>query len=217
MKRVHMKATQLRSILGTILVLASTSLVGTGLVGTGIADAADLYLQPAPYNEFSWVGPYVGANAGYQWGAITSNPTRPSGLEAGVGGGYNWQRGRFVFGVDGDLDISGSSATFAPWQFSNPWFGTVRGRGGVAFSNVLLYGTLGAAFGDVRGESAGLTEDHVGLGWTGGAGIEVAFDRHWSAKAEYLYIDMFNQSFAVTGTNNGLTENLVRLGLNYHF
>jgi outer membrane immunogenic protein len=204
-----MTATRLRIILGITVILAST----------GLAGAADLYLQPAPapYSEFSWVGPYVGANAGYQWGAVSNSPTRPSGVEGGIGGGYNWQRGRFVFGVDGDINISGASATFAPWQFSNPWFGTVRGRGGFAISNVLLYGTLGMAFGDLRADSNLLTQDNVEVGWTGGAGVEVAFDRHWSAKAEYLYIDLLNRGFQVTGANNGLAANLVRLGVNYHF
>ena len=61
---------------------------------------------------------------------VTNNPTRPSGVAGGVQGGYNWQSGQFVFGGEADLQISGADDTFAPWKFSNPWFGTVRGRAG---------------------------------------------------------------------------------------
>jgi outer membrane immunogenic protein len=60
-----------------------------------------------------------------------------------VQGGYNMQFGQFVFGGEADLGASGASDTFASWRFSNPWFGTVRGRDGVALDNILFYGTLG--------------------------------------------------------------------------
>ena len=52
-------------------------------LATGSAAAADLnrgyygapaYAPPPPY---SWVGPYIGANLGFQWGEITGNPTEP--------------------------------------------------------------------------------------------------------------------------------------------
>jgi hypothetical protein len=40
---------------------------------------------------------------------------------------------------------------------------------------------------------------------------------HWSAKAEWLYLDLSDRAFSVSGTTNGLTANLLRLGVNYHF
>ena len=73
----------------------------------------------------------------------------PSGFAGGVQAGYNWQSGPWVFGIEGDLQASGADDTFAPWKFSNPWFGTVRGRVGYAFNNVLFYGTGGLAFGEL--------------------------------------------------------------------
>lgn len=192
------------------------------LAGSGAAHAADLppnnyyYTAPAPPAS-SWIGPYLGANAGYQWGWVDHNPTNPSGILGGVQGGFNWQRGQFVYGVETDIQLSGADDTVAPWQFSSPWFGTVRGRGGIAFSNVLLYGTAGLAYGDLRLDTAGLTESHVSAGWTAGAGIEVGFTPHWSAKAEWLYLDLMDSNFSLTGTSNGLATNLVRFGVNYHF
>ncbi|HWS09717.1 MAG TPA: outer membrane beta-barrel protein, partial [Xanthobacteraceae bacterium] len=55
------------------------------------------------------------------------------------------------------------------------------------------------------------------LGWAAGLGGEVGLAPHWSAKAEWLYLDLSDRSFSVTGTTNGLTANLLRLGVNYHF
>ena len=51
----------------------------------------------------------------------------------------------------------------------------------------------------------------------GGGGIEVGLTPHWSAKAEYLYFDLGNQSYVLTGANNGLASSLLRFGVNYRF
>ena len=117
------------------------------------AQAADLpygsrgpYTVNQPLNAYSWAGPYLGGNLGYDWGSVGNNPTKPSGFVGGIQGGYNWQTGPWVFGVEGDLELTGADDTFAPWKFSNPWFGTVRGRAGYAFSNILFYATGGSGF-----------------------------------------------------------------------
>ena len=186
------------------------------LAMTGAATAADYY-APSPLGPYSWIGPYMGATAGYQWGWVSNSPTQPSGLDGGIEGGYNWQRGNFVFGGEADLNLSSASATVAPLEFSSPWFSTARGRGGVTFGNVLVYGTAGLAFGDLRADASGLSETHANIGWTAGAGVEVGFTRRWSAKAEWLYLDFAGSNFSVSGVNNGLTANLLRFGVNYRF
>src|SRR5690349_16533508 len=118
----------------------------------GAASAADLprpsYYSPSPIippSFYGWTGPYLGGNLGYEWGTTGNNPTRPSGFEGGLQAGYNWQTGQFVFGGEADFQLSGANDTVAPWKFSNPWFGTLRARGGVAVDNFLIYGTLGFA------------------------------------------------------------------------
>ena len=108
-----------------------------------------------------------------------------------------------MFGVEGDIQATGADDTFAPWKFSNPWFGTVRGRAGYAFSNILFYGTGGLAFGELRGETFGLSETHTNAGWTAGVGAEFGFAQNWSAKVEYLYVDLANSNFTITGAPNG--------------
>jgi outer membrane immunogenic protein len=200
----------------------AAALMTAGL--TVSAQAADLpYGSRAPYtvnqplNAYSWAGPYLGGNIGYGWGSIDNNPTRPSGFVGGVQGGYNWQNGPFVFGLEADIQASAANDTFAPWKFSNPWFGTVRGRVGYALNNVLFYGIGGLAFGELRGQTFGLTESHTTAGWTAGVGAEFGFAQNWTARIEYLYVDLSDSRFAITGLPNGYQFGLARVGVNYRF
>ena len=203
------------------------TIFGAGLavaIATVSAQAADLprgqyrpYAPPPAMAVYSWMGPYIGANLGYQWGETTNNPTEPSGIAGGLQAGYNFQTGQFVFGGEADIQLSGAEDTFAPWKFSNPWFGTVRGRAGVALNNILFYATGGLAYGNLRGEVGGLSENRTALGWTVGLGMEVGLTQNWSAKVEYLYLDLTDRGYTVTGTDNGLESNLLRFGVNYRF
>ena len=193
-------------------------------LGSVSAQAADFnYGRQAPYtvnqplNAYSWAGPYLGGTLGYEWGSVGNNPTKPSGLVGGLTAGYNWQNGPWVFGAEGDINLTGANDTFAPWKFSNPWFGTVRGRAGYAFNNILFYGTCGLAFGGLRGETFGLSESHTSLGWTLGAGAEFGLAQNWTAKIEYLYIDLDSSNFVITGAKNDYRFGVVRAGINFHF
>ena len=205
------------------LVVGAAALVAAAW--TASAGAADLnYGQRAPYtvnqplNAYSWAGPYLGGTLGYEWGTVGNNPTKPSGLTGGLTAGYNWQNGPWVFGLEGDINLTGANDTFAPWKFSNPWFGTVRGRAGYAFNNILFYATAGLAFGELKGETfGGLSESHSTLGWTLGAGSEFGLSQNWSAKIEYLYVDLDNSNFVITGAKNDYRFGLVRAGINFHF
>ncbi|WP_454632173.1 outer membrane protein [Bradyrhizobium cenepequi] len=184
--------------------------------------AADLgyrgpYTVNQPLNALSWAGPYLGGNLGYSWGGVDNNPAKPSGFAGGAQIGYNWTNGPWVFGAEGDIQATGAEETFAPWKFSNPWFGTIRGRGGYAFQNVLFYATAGLAFGELRAETFGLSESHTNVGWTAGLGAEMGFAPNWSAKLEYLYVDLANSNFIITGASNGYHFGVIRAGVNYHF
>jgi len=118
-------------------------------------------------------------------------------------------------------------------------FGTFRGRvGWLVTPEVLLYGTGGLAVGSVRTSLglAGFTtagapiaitaaNSTTRVGWTAGAGIEGMFARNWSAKLEYLYMDLgsFNNSLALAApglainARSRVTDNILRAGINYHF
>jgi outer membrane immunogenic protein len=203
-------------------VSAVLALIAAGL--TQSARAADFYGSGVPltgnntlYRADSWARPYLGVNLGYAWGSVASNPAKPSGFVGGVQAGYNWQSGSFVFGLEGDIQATGAEETFAPWKFSNPWFGTVRGRAGFAFNNVMFFGTGGLAFGELRATTFGLSESHTNAGWTLGAGAEMGLAPNWSAKIEYLYVDLANSNFVITGASNGYRFGLIRAGVNYRF
>ncbi len=192
---------------------------------TASAEAADMnyggrapYTVNQPLNAYSWAGPYIGGNIGYEWGKVDNNPAKPSGFVGGVQAGYNFQNGPWVFGVEGDIQAAGADDTFAPWKFSNPWFGTVRGRAGYALNNIMFYATAGLAFGELRAQTFfGLSESHTTVGWTAGAGAEVGLTQNWSAKIEYLYYDLSTSQFAITGVSNGYSASVVRAGVNYRF
>ncbi len=188
------------------------------------AGAADIpqgpagsYVTATPFGVYSWNGAYVGLNLGYQWGKLSNLPINPRGFSGGLQGGYNWQTGQFVVGAETDLQLSGADDTCAAYKFSNPWFGTARLRGGIALNNILLYATAGLAFGGGRLDFGTLEETHIHVGWTAGAGIEVGFTPQWSARAEFLYVDLSEHAYVLTGTTNGLASSVVRLGVNYRF
>lgn len=194
----------------------------------GVASAADLgpqpyYSAPSPSapRVFNWVGFYAGANIGYEWGSVANATPEPSGVAGGVQGGYNWQSDQLVYGLEADINLTDANDTFAPYKFSNPWFGTVRGRIGYAFQNysVMAFVTGGLAFGDLTATATatGIDESKTGVGWSIGAGAEYGFNANWSAKVEYLYIDLANRTFATTGVDNGFSASLLRFGVNYHF
>jgi outer membrane immunogenic protein len=193
------------------------------MLAVGAAGAADMqravpyYTAPAPVSGYSWTGPYIGGNLGYLWGNTTKNPTNPSGIAGGVQGGYNWQTGQFVFGGEADISAADASDTFAPWKFSNRWFGTVRARVGYAFNNILVYGTGGLAFGDGQVQVGILSENKTHFGWAAGFGMEVGLTSNLSARVEYLFVDLTDKPYALTGTSNGFESSLLRLGLNYRF
>jgi outer membrane immunogenic protein len=199
----------MRTVLGAALAAA--------VIAAGAPTTADAQSR---FGGYFWQGPYVGVNLGYQWGSVSNNGTRPNGLAGGVQAGYSWRSGVVVFGVETDLQLSSADDVFAPWKFSNPWFGTLRGRAGFLLNNMaLFYATGGVAYGTLRAQSTltGVTESKTGLGWTIGGGVEVALTGNWTAKAEYLYVDLSERSYSLTGVNNGINSNILRMGVNYRF
>jgi outer membrane immunogenic protein len=211
----------------TRLVWGALAAIAAGL--SAPAQAADFNYNSRPrtpltvYHRLSevksWAGLYLGGNFGYAWGSVDNAWAKPSGFIGGVQAGYNWQQlnSPWVFGVEADIQGSSADDTFANWKFSNPWFGTVRGRGGYAFDKFLFYGTLGLAFGQLRAATFGLTESHTNVGWTAGVGAEYRFAPDWSVKVEYLYVDLANSNFVTTGASHGMSFGIVRAGVNYHF
>jgi len=188
---------------------------------------------------------YWGDNVGYSWGKSKYDATLTGvgtvsysqNIDGAIGGvqtGYNYQFGAWVWGLETDIQASGEKGgstltgalplTSVTTDDKLQWFGTTRGRLGVlATPNVLFYGTGGAAYGLVKnsatitvaGVSAVGTFSDLRAGWTAGGG--------WSAKLEYLYMDLgrTEQTFSGFGVGTiatqtrSTTDNIVRVGLNY--
>jgi len=202
------------------------------------ASAADLprsmpYKAPAAYAPYNWTGVYVGINAGGAWGNSDWSgfafSNSPSGGMVGGTVGYNWQGAGnpWVFGIEGDIDWtgikdSGACGTAFSCQTKNDWLGTVRGRVGYAWDRFLPYFTGGVAFGNVdanRTAFAGSSDTNAG--WTIGGGVEGVIVGNWTAKVEYLYVDLGDTTCSAaacgTATKVDLQMSTVRAGLNYRF
>jgi outer membrane immunogenic protein len=95
--------------------------------------------------------------------------------------------------------------------FTNRWVTTATGKLGYAWDRVLVYGKAGGAW--VGANNPNLTVNNAGVtlnssttnnfGWTAGVGVEWAFAGGWSARAEYDYIGLQNQSVTVPGAPGG--------------
>jgi outer membrane immunogenic protein len=164
---------------------------------------------------YNWTGGYVGINGGGGWGSNDS-----SGGFVGGTLGYNWQTGSTVFGLETDIAWSGIEGTSTlgalPITTGSDWFGTVRGRIGYAWDRALLFASGGLAYGNVHANTPLASFDTTNAGWALGGGVEFALQGPWTAKVEYLHIDLGDVG-TVLGQNVSYDADLVRAGLNYRF
>lgn len=195
--------------------------------------------------NFDMNGAIAGGQAGYNW--------QTNNWVWGVEGDIQWsdEKGDLALRCAGTL-IGGPclpGLTFLPPGATGTnialsqhleWFGTARLRGGILASpQFLLYGTGGLAYGSIKTNAAlaGFTPAGVALaavgsnsevrvGWTVGVGAEWLFARDWSAKVEYLYMDLgrYNSSFTLlpgsafaADVSSRFTDHILRAGINYHF
>jgi len=171
--------------------------------------------------------------------AIARSHAHLNGWLGGGQAGYNWQSGRFVFGIEGDIQATGedggvtvclppgcvTGAPFTTATYKLDWFGTLRGRVGLAQDRFLFYATGGLAVGeislnDVTGFLGGpqvlLSTHSTRAGFAVGAGGEAFLTRNWTVKVEYLFIDLGTSNAAAgaagTGTTTVITPNVPSQG-----
>jgi outer membrane immunogenic protein len=211
-------------------------IVGALALAAGQAAAADLPRRPVPVPMYApiynWTGLYIGVSGGGAFGHSDWDSTGGFNLSGGlIGGtiGYNWQTGPWVFGLEGDAswtNISGDTTAFCAFgcKTENNWLATVRGRVGYAFDRIMPYATGGLALGNIKASTPGFAGgDETNAGWTLGAGLEVAIAGNWTAKAEYLYVDLgnfncgLNCGGGLVNDNVSFTTHIVRGGINYRF
>jgi len=249
------------------LLLAIVCLATLGVAAP--ASAADMPVKAAPPPPvapiYNWTGFYIGAHVGGAWTdtdwfyacSARNLLIPPCGLAQGghsgsswlAGGqvGFNYQVGRFVWGIEADFsatDIKGSNldAAFPLQEFLHSrtdFIGTVAPRVGVAWDRVLLYAKGGVAWAHddywltltpnqlLAGQTF-VRGDATRVGWMVGVGIEYAFAQNWSVKAEYNYMDFGTERILVKSTGIEPTQPnfdedirrkilVVKVGLNYKF
>jgi outer membrane immunogenic protein len=215
--------------------------------------AADLPPQPAPIAPvayvpaFSWTGFYLGGaigwlgtNSEYTAAAgvpfVVTSASGKNGVSYAVLGGYNYQMGQLVLGVEGDFGgatagkIRYTAITGDFLTAHSKWGGSIRGRLGYAADRVLLYVAGGAAF--VSNETSipftgiSIGGDDTRVGWTVGAGVDYAFANNWFAGVEYRYSQYEAKSFVypipilnlgLVGFKQELSNNQVTARIGYKF
>jgi outer membrane immunogenic protein len=248
-------------------------LLGTvGLVAFGMtapALAADLPARtytkaPAMVaSVYNWSGFYIGGHVGGGWGDLGSTEIAPgtgafpigtaftrnnlSGPLGGVQGGFNWQTGSLVLGVEGEYsweNLSGTARTASvvlPAFVSNVTanatdLALATARVGYAANNWLFYVKGGGAWG--HGNSNGTTTGPLPggalsetnstsadrSGWVVGGGIEWGFAPNWSAKLEYNHVDFGSKNITIVSSITGTSFvssserlDIVKAGVNYRF
>jgi outer membrane immunogenic protein len=232
----------------TAAALAATSLCA--LAADMPRKATPMAAEQPPY----WGGCYAGGDIGYAWardrdtetvlGTGVLSPFSPTdtvpanGPKAGGYLGCNWQWGAaYVIGVEGDLEWahargtvtfpnSGPPLDFYDTRIDNQ--SSVRGRIGYTFDRLLLYATVGGAFGHITehdvvaatGQFSDTSATRSGL--TAGAGVDIAATERWLLRLEYRYTNFgtiaYNSSvFPGFNENHKISENVIRWGVSYKF
>lgn len=224
---------QLR-VLGGIALAALTAVpIITPALAADVPVPVPVYMPPPVIIVPGWAGLYFGATVGGHSskdsistttnianygaaGAATVDALSPvsitsKGAIAGVQAGYNFQFGRFVAGIEADVNwLAGTNtrtivlpglARAVPASLMDSPQGsvlvTLRPRFGITFDALLAYVTGGIAFETVKTtdtvivNAAETTNDSAShTGWTFGGGLEYALPKGWLLKAEYLYVSV---------------------------
>jgi outer membrane immunogenic protein len=185
----------------------------------------------------------------------------PLGVVGGGQVGYDWQVARhWVVGAEADFQgtsqedtaclncgvivgVGGGPIGTTLTQRID-WFGTLRGRVGWTDGPILYYATGGLAYGHIRTDervdtiplttsvTTAASFGQTKVGWTAGAGAEAHLYGNWTAKAEYLYVDLgtvrgnviapelvippnINVLSENRGFSSGIHDHIFRLGVNY--
>lgn len=187
----------------------------------GAGRAADVYTPPPPPVFDAPPPPQQDLFAGWWLGGTLGGATAPfdfsesagtidaSGFLGGVTGGYNWQNGPIVIGLEGDVlaaDVSGDRSFNAGINQANPSVNTMadlRLRAGVTVvPQMLVFATLGGAWADADlgvGGPGGRSADGTFFGWSIGGGAEVALSSNWSARFDYQFTDFDSETVSYPG------------------
>jgi OOP family OmpA-OmpF porin len=165
--------------------------------------AALLGMTAVQASEFDggWIGGKVGSNRTSVTGVDSQNAT-----SYGIEGGYNWNMGGYLLGVDGFVDSnSKKNHNPAPYNYGSRAYG-LDAKLGLPAGNWLPYAKVGYAQTDGNGAAGAIGGGDVHLG----LGVEYKFASNWSLLAEYT------TASGKTGATKLKNDNL-SFGINYYF
>jgi outer membrane immunogenic protein len=179
-----------------------------------------------------WTGVYAGGHLGGASGSIGTSDAIGNldlqGFAGGIHGGYNFQRGSLLLGIEADATWSGADQELKSGteslRVSNPWLASVRGRLGLVHDSWLFFVTGGLAFAELKADykdtdPAFLVQastSKTDTGYVIGAGIEKKFSSRISARGEILHYG-FSDFGKIEGSSKlDLDMTVVRAGLSMH-
>jgi outer membrane immunogenic protein len=211
-------------------------LVGVAAVGFSSATyAADLIIQEPVYSPGvvdvggNWEGVYLGAFIGGASGTASTDEPVPfledesmdiSGWMVGVNAGANFYiTDGVVGGIVGDIawsDVSGEETYDGDdYGFDINWQGSLRGKLGFDAGAFMPYVTGGLAFANGTFSVDDFSESNTHVGWTVGAGVEIAATEDLSIDILYRYSDFGSKDY--DGLDIDVTQHAITAGLNWKF
>lgn len=198
-----------------------------------------------PAHAYTWAGFYTGAYFGADWGstkwtftnggAITNPPF--TGVLGGGEAGYNYQTGKWVFGIEGDTGWTNalgarpcSTGFFSNCEININWLSTATARVGYAhWDRLLIYAKGGAAIAQDRAKSlcnvavlAGCPsqgDSKTKAGWTVGWGSEFGLTQNVSVKGEIMYFNLGSDRYNILGLPTDIQRNglISTVGIHFRF
>jgi opacity protein-like surface antigen len=221
----------------------------SAVTGPALAKAA-IYKAPAAPAAYNWNGLYIGAYLGADWGYTDWSFGDGSSIDPHFAGflgggeiGYNYQVGKWVLGVEGDVGWTNARGAqpcptgfFYNCEISTNWLSTATARIGYAYwDRLLTYVKAGAVIGQDRAERVcdtgslptggrvdgcpSQSDSKTRAGWTIGWGTEFGLTQNLSVKSEMMYFDLGSDRFNVAGTPIDIQKNgfISTVGLHYRF
>jgi high affinity Mn2+ porin len=223
-------------------ILTTAAALSGALLASPLA-AADFKTKAPLATVHEWTGFYIGGHVGNGYGTFGPGthgvlnygvllPASITGLSGGFQGGYRHQfPNHVVLGAEGDVtfpDAADMTKTRpAPFNTTFDVFGSARLSAGYSLDAWLPFVTAGLAWARTHvtvNEGDGLTplveRPHIHLGWTAGAGVELAIAGPWSARLQYDYVDLATRNFTAETAPGGRINvtprfHEVKAGLNY--
>jgi outer membrane immunogenic protein len=213
-----------------VLAAAFAGIAALGMVSA--ASAADLLVNNAPsYDPVSpagaWDGLWLGVYGGYGWATFDDSENYfgdvdsldADGFLLGVNATANFSLGNgIVLGAITDLAWSNLTGEQDTLSYSVDWQASARGKIGYDAGTFLPYLTAGLAVAGATVDEDGYEDSQMHVGWTAGAGVDVALTESINLTAEYRYSDYGTSDYDLDGNATlGLSTSTITAGVSFKF